>query len=108
MQLKNQFPELMKERNMQPPPKNAFQLGNQKELLDKRREELEKWMWRLISKPEVARSTVLKAFLDFEKALQRAQQQRWALQLVVSTAALWHAVVYFCCNVECRELSAPF
>eukprot|EP00877_Chromochloris_zofingiensis_P005919 jgi/Chrzof1/1580/Cz10g13080.t1 len=75
-ELKNQFPELMKERNMQPPPKNAFQLGNQKELLDKRREELEKWMWRLISKPEVARSTVLKAFLDFEKALQRAQQQR--------------------------------
>jgi hypothetical protein len=76
VQLKQQFPEQMKERHMQPPPKHAFPLGNQKDMLDRRRDELEKWLWRLIGRPEIARSLILKAFLDFDKALHRAQQHR--------------------------------
>jgi hypothetical protein len=77
-QLKLQFPELMRQRGMQPPPRLTFQISNNKELLDRRREELEKWMWRLIARPEIARCALLKGFLDFDKALARAQQQRCA------------------------------
>jgi hypothetical protein len=65
----------MREPSLQPPPKHTLHLGNQKELLDRRRDELERWMWRLIARPEVARSGVLKAFLEFDKAMARAQQQ---------------------------------
>ncbi|KAI8463035.1 MAG: hypothetical protein J3K34DRAFT_159349 [Monoraphidium minutum] len=76
LDLKAQLPELMRDRALQPPPKHTLQLGGQKELLDRRREELERWMWRLIGHPEVARSAALKAFLEFDKALARAQQQQ--------------------------------
>jgi hypothetical protein len=68
----------MRQRGMQPPPRLTFTISNNKELLDRRREELEKWMWRLIARPEIARSHLLKSFLDFDKAMQRAQQQRCA------------------------------
>ena len=57
-QLKTSFPEVMRERGHAPPPKHSLHIGGQKEMLDRRREELEKWMWRLISKPELARSQV--------------------------------------------------
>lgn len=53
-QLKEQLPEAMGERSLQPPPKHAF-MGAQQELLDRRRAELEQWMWRLIARPEVGR-----------------------------------------------------
>lgn len=46
------------------------------ELLDRRRVELERWMWRLIGRPEIARSGAIKAFLEFDKAMARAQQQQ--------------------------------
>jgi hypothetical protein len=38
---------------------------------------VEAWMWRLIGSPDLARSPPLKTFLEFERALTRAQQQRW-------------------------------
>lgn len=38
------MPDLMRDRALQPPPKHTLQLGNQKELLDRRREELERWV----------------------------------------------------------------
>lgn len=75
-ELKNQFPHIMKEKGMLPPPKHTFHVGSNKEMLDKRREELEQWMWRLFKRPEIARSSVMRTFLDFEKALQRAQHYR--------------------------------
>jgi hypothetical protein len=75
-QLKTALPELMRDPALAPPPKHALHLGNQKELLDRRREELERWMWRLIGRPEIARSGVLKAFLEFDRALARAQQHQ--------------------------------
>eukprot|EP00798_Chlamydomonas_sp_ICE-L_P017104 gene17104-23401_t len=43
-------------------------------MLDRRREQLERWLWRLIGKAELARSTPLKAFLEFDRALARAAQ----------------------------------
>lgn len=33
-------------------------------------------MWRLIGRPEIARSNAIKAFLEFDKAMARAQQQQ--------------------------------
>ena len=49
----------MRERGYAPPPKHTLHLiGGQKEMQDRRREELERWLWRLISKPELARSQV--------------------------------------------------
>jgi hypothetical protein len=76
LQLKAQFPEIMKSKTLAPPPKYSLRVGNNKDLLDKRRDELERWMWRLIAKPEIARSSIIKTFLDFDKALLRAQQHR--------------------------------
>jgi|LauGreSBDMM110SN_4_FD.fasta_scaffold15749_1 hypothetical protein len=57
-QLKAQLPEVMRERGHAPPPKHALHIGGQKEMLDRRKEELERWLWRLISKPDLARSQV--------------------------------------------------
>lgn len=34
-------------------------------------------MWALLSHSELARSPLLRAFLDLDKAIARAQQQRW-------------------------------
>ena len=57
--LRAQHPEVMRERGYAPPPKHTLHLiGRQKEMQDRRREELERWLWRLISKPELARSQV--------------------------------------------------
>lgn len=66
----------MRERGLAPPPKHALHLGGQKEMLDRRREELERWLWRLIAKPELARSQALRSFLEFDRALARFQQQQ--------------------------------
>lgn len=57
-QLKAQLPDVMRERGHAPPPKHALHIGGQKEMLDRRKEELERWLWRLISKPDLARSLV--------------------------------------------------
>lgn len=56
--LRAALPEAMRHPALQPPPKHAFHLGATKELLDRRRAELERWLWRLIAAPEVARSAV--------------------------------------------------
>lgn len=58
LDLKAQLPEIMRQPSLQPPPRHAFVLSTSKELLDKRRVELERWMWRLISQPEVSRHKV--------------------------------------------------
>lgn len=62
---------------MLPPSKHTLHFGTNQDLLGKRREELERWLWKLIATPEVARSSQLKSFLEFEKAMQRALQQRY-------------------------------
>jgi hypothetical protein len=66
----------MRDRALQPPPKHPLQLGGQKELLDQRRADLERWMWQLIGRPEIARGGAIKAFLEFDKAMARAAQLR--------------------------------
>ena len=78
LQLKSQFPEVMKAKGMSPPAKHPLMLGDKQDMLERRRQELERWVWRLISTADIARSSALKSFLDFDKALQRAQQQRCA------------------------------
>lgn len=75
-QLKAQFPDAMKAKGMSPPAKHPLTLGDKRDMLERRREELERWLWRLIATQDVARSVSLKKFLEFDKALQRAQQQR--------------------------------
>lgn len=66
----------MADRALQPPPKLALPLGGQKDALDRRRAELERWMWRLIGRPELARSAAVKVFLEFDRAMARAQLQQ--------------------------------
>jgi hypothetical protein len=45
-------------------------------MLDRRRDELEKWLWRLLAKPEITRSHVLRSFLEIDKAIAKAQAAR--------------------------------
>lgn len=78
MQLKAQYPDLMQSKAMTPPAKHPLMLGDKRDLLERRREELEQWLWRLIATPDIARSNQLKAFLEYGKALQRAQKARCA------------------------------
>ncbi|KXZ45388.1 hypothetical protein GPECTOR_55g294 [Gonium pectorale] len=72
-QLKSAFPVPMSGRGMAPPPKHPLVLGDKRDALERRRAELEKWLWRLVGTPELARSPQLKAFLEFDRALTRAQ-----------------------------------
>lgn len=58
----------------------------------RRRGELEKWLWALIGRPELARSHALRQFLEFDKAMARAQQHRWVGLYDVSCQALHSAV----------------
>ncbi|GFR45060.1 hypothetical protein Agub_g6433, partial [Astrephomene gubernaculifera] len=78
-QLKAAFPSAMSARGMAPPPKHPLTLGglggDKRDALERRRAELERWLWRLVATPELARSQQLKAFLEFDRALTRAQQQ---------------------------------
>eukprot|EP00775_Hariotina_reticulata_P003235 gene3235-3512_t len=75
-ELKAAYPDEFRDaRDLAPPPKHTLAaLGGaaqHKDLLDRRRAELERWMWALISHPALARSQLLRAFLDFDKALAR-------------------------------------
>lgn len=66
----------MSAKGMAPPPKHPLSLGDRRDATERRRAELEKWLWRLIGTPDIARSSQLKAFLEFDRALQRAQQHQ--------------------------------
>lgn len=76
-QLKTQFPDVMRAKAMAPPAKHPLMLGDARGLLERRREDLEQWLWRLIAAPDLARSPPLKTFLEFNKALARAQRARY-------------------------------
>ncbi|MEW5302661.1 MAG: hypothetical protein WDW36_005423 [Sanguina aurantia] len=67
-QLRAALPDTMKQRALLPPSKHSIHFGSNQDLLGRRREELERWLWKLIATPEVARSLQLKGFLEFEKA----------------------------------------
>lgn len=86
-QLKAQYPERMQSKAMTPPAKHPLMLGDKRDLLERRREELEQWVWRLIATPEIARSNQLKAFLEYGKALQRAQKARCVVGCLCCGAA---------------------
>eukprot|EP00798_Chlamydomonas_sp_ICE-L_P004926 gene4926-34697_t len=71
-QLRTSHPGIMKERRMAPPPKHAMHVGGEKAMLERRKVLLERWLWRLVGNPVISRSQELKAFLEFERALNRA------------------------------------
>ena len=91
----------MRERGLAPPPKHAIHLGGQKEMLDRRREELERWLWRLIAKPELARSQALRSFLEFDRALARFQQQQQQQQQPNRWVVSGECCMRQSCSVQC-------
>ncbi|EFJ41830.1 hypothetical protein VOLCADRAFT_98084 [Volvox carteri f. nagariensis] len=69
----------MSGRGMAPPPKHPLVLGlgaDKRDSLERRRVELERWLWRLVGTQDVARGPQLKSFLELDKAILRAQKQQ--------------------------------
>lgn len=79
-ELQATYPAVFKDRALAPPPKHTLAaLGGQaqqKEMLDKRRGELESWLWALLSRSELARSPLLRAFLELDKAIAQQRYTR--------------------------------
>jgi hypothetical protein len=65
------------------PPKRAFTGVNKKpDQIERRRKELEQWLWRLINNPDVARSKMLNAFLELSEAARLIQRYSRFLMFV--------------------------
>ncbi len=56
------------------------------EMCDQRRRDLEAWMWKLLGQPALSRSTALRAFLEWERAMARAQKDAAAASAAASSA----------------------
>jgi PX domain len=56
-----------------------FSVAKKPEQIERRRRELEAWLWRLIGDPRTARSRVLNQFLELSDA---ARMARWALSTI--------------------------
>lgn len=108
---------------LEPPPKNRLGSVNKRpDLVEKRRRELESWLWKLIGDGEIARSQVLNKFLELSDAARLVQrytvtlcgfalsslclathtQRRLALQCHCATRAV-RIVLAFCCMVRCTH-----
>ena len=60
---------------LEPPPKNRLGSVNKRpDLVEKRRRELESWLWKLIGDGEIARSQVLNKFLELSDAARLVQR----------------------------------
>lgn len=58
-----------------PPGKRSlFSVNKRPELIEKRKRELQQWLWRLISDPDLARSTALNDFLELGDAARIVQR----------------------------------
>ncbi len=54
---------------LEPPPKRSFSGVNKKpELIERRRWELEQWLWRLTEVPEIANSAMMFHFCELDAA----------------------------------------
>ena len=57
------------------PSRRAFMGVNKRpDLIERRRRELEGWLWKLIGDPEVARSRMLNNFLELSDAARLVQR----------------------------------
>ena len=60
---------------LEPPSKNRLTGVNKRpDLVEKRRRELESWLWKLIGDGEIARSQVLNKFLELSDAARLVQR----------------------------------
>ncbi|KAK9812986.1 hypothetical protein WJX72_006830 [[Myrmecia] bisecta] len=58
-----------------PPAKRAlFGVNKKPELIERRRRELEQWLWKLIGDPDIARSRMLNNFLELSDAARLVQK----------------------------------
>ncbi|KAK9834256.1 hypothetical protein WJX81_000497 [Elliptochloris bilobata] len=59
----------------EPPPRRALAGVNRRpDLIERRRRELEQWLWRLVADPELARSRPLNGFLELSDAARLVQR----------------------------------
>ncbi len=92
MQLKEELGN-KKMGKLEPPSRNRLVGVNKRpDLVEKRRRELESWLWKLIADGEIARSRVLNNFLELSDAARLVQRCVSALQV----AYPYGAVLYRC------------
>jgi PX domain len=60
-----------------------FSVAKKPGQIERRRRELEAWLWRLIGDPRTARSRVLNQFLELSDA---ARMARWAVKTTANSA----------------------
>lgn len=74
MQLREELgPKAME--GLEPPPRRALAGVNKRpDLIERRRRELEQWLWRLVADPELARSRPLNGFLELQDAARLVQR----------------------------------
>ncbi len=59
----------------EPPPRRALAGVNRRpDLVERRRRDLEQWLWRLVADPELARARPLNAFLELSDAARLVQR----------------------------------
>lgn len=59
----------------EPPPRRALASVNRRpDLVERRRRDLEQWLWRLVADPELARARPLNAFLELSDAARLVQR----------------------------------
>lgn len=69
------YPDHMEDK--EPPPKNLLARVNAtRELIDERRDLLEKWLWKVISDEKIAKSAPLSAFLQLDQAARSAVRRQ--------------------------------
>ena len=82
MQLKEELGN-SKMTKLDPPSKNRLVGVNKRpDLVEKRRRDLESWLWKLIGDGEIARSRVLNNFLELSDAARLVQ--RWVASILMS------------------------
>lgn len=93
------------------PPKRALIGVNKKpDQIERRRKELEQWLWRLVDDPHVARSKMLHTFLELSEAARLIHRctftcvfQDWSLL----ASALWEVIQVFPSSRLCVGMRAP-
>lgn len=68
VQLKEEFGSYKPIVRDAPPKWALFGVNKRPELIERRRRELEMWLWKLVADPEVARSRMLNNFLELSDA----------------------------------------
>ena len=51
-----------------PTKRSIFKINKRPELVEKRRKELQQWLWKLVNDPVIAQSQALNGFLELSEA----------------------------------------